>query len=304
MALFGSTQSASFQCLYSNSSWGVLGSTYYCLVQNSLNITTLDAAQVDSITGTHLTGFNNSNVEVFQIYSGQIHYFPRGLTNFFKNLKAIHISNTGLKEIHQHDLKDFPKLTHLYLYYSNLEIVEENLFEFNPNLEYIDLWPNKITHIDPNVFDKLTKLKILYFVSNTCININANNVTEVQNLITVARSQCINSDYLYFQQKVKYLEMESEILNLTDLRTKFENLKNEIKNSKYPTFFQERIQGINATLVEKEKENLQDLKMSGFEIKLTNISDTNLMITNNYEDLKTKFTNLINALKNVFNAVV
>jgi len=75
LELFGSAQLASFQCQYSIGGWGLLGSTYYCSVQNAVNITSLDAAQVDSITGTHLAGYNNDNVTAFQVIQGQIHYF-------------------------------------------------------------------------------------------------------------------------------------------------------------------------------------------------------------------------------------
>jgi len=62
-----------------------LGTVYLCSVQNFYNITSLDAAQVNDITGQHLT-------------------FSRGLKKLFKNLKGIRQSN----------LKDFPKLVIIY----------------------------------------------------------------------------------------------------------------------------------------------------------------------------------------------
>ena len=96
-------------------------------VENSLNITSLDAAQVDSISGTHQAGYNNDNVDVISIYEkGNINYFPRGLNNLFKNIRGIQIAGLGLKEVHQSDLKDFPDLTYLSLSSNNLEILEEN----------------------------------------------------------------------------------------------------------------------------------------------------------------------------------
>jgi len=255
LALFGSSQSASFECNYLTSDWNFIGPIYYCDVQNAVNITSLDAAQVDDISGAHWTGYNNGNVEGFHVYErGQIHYFPRGLNEFFKNIKGIYIGKTGLKELHQSDLKHFPKLITLASLSSDLEILEENLFEFNPNLDYIDLGINKITHIDPNVFDKLTKLNTLYLWSNTCINMFAlKNQTEVQNVIKTAKAQCINSDYSNMEQKVKNLEIESKNLNSENFKIEIENLENLIKNSKFPNFFQENLKYLKSALIEKKK---------------------------------------------------
>jgi len=285
LALFGSTKSASFECKFeSGGGWAPIGPIYYCEVQNAVNITTLDASQVDDIFGTHKTGYNNDNVDLFSVGQGQVHYFPRSLNNFFKNLKGIEIYNTGLKEIHQRDLKDFPRLEYIGLQLNNLEIIEENLFEFNPNLEHIYVGYNKITHIDPNVFDRLTKLYVLYIQATPCINMFAYSPTGVQEIITSARARCTNSDYSNLEQKVKYLEFESKILNSEILRAKLEKLENEIKNSNFPNFFQDKLQAIKATLIEKEREDAQDLRISQIEEKLEQIIET---INNKNEDMNT-----------------
>jgi len=283
---FGSTQSVSFECQFTTTSgWGTLGPIYRCDVSNSVYIASPDAAHVDSISGTHLTGYNFENVEAIQVTQGQIHYFPRGLNKFFKNLKGILIASTGLKEIHQSDLKDYPKLMNLYLYSSNLEVIEENLFEFNPNLNYIYFDSNKISHIDPKVFVNLIKLNRLYLTSNTCINMYAdNNPTQLQNVIRTAQIQCTKLDYSELEQNVKYLEMESKFLNSADLRENLENLENQIQNSKFPNFFREKLKGLNAVLVKKERYDVQDLKLSGIEEKLVHISDAIEQCNKNYED--------------------
>jgi len=255
LTFFGSSQSADFQCGYKNDWFGSLGAAYQCEVQNYLEITSLDTAQVDSNSGAHLDDFNNDNVTAIQINQGQIHYFPRGLNKIFKNLKGISISNTGLKEIHQSDLKDFPELVDLWLMSNNIEILEENLFEFNPNLDYIDLDSNKISHINPNVFDKLTKLKTLYLRSNNCINVRAfNDATDVQDVIRTAKAQCTSSDYSSLEQKVKNLEIESKNLNSENLKEKLGKLENEIKNSKFPNTFHRRIQDLKAAQAEKAQD--------------------------------------------------
>ncbi|CAG9810509.1 unnamed protein product [Chironomus riparius] len=283
MALFGSSQSASFNCKYHLSGLGNLPLTYQCAVQNAVNITSLDAAQVDGISGTHLPGYYNDNVEAFTSTLGQIHYFPRGLNRFFKNLKGLQISSSGLKEVHQSDLKDHTHLKNLFLSFSDLEILEENLFEFNPNLEMISLGDNKITHIHANVLDKLNNLKYLYFEGNPCISVNAiNDPSSLKNVIKKTRTQCVNSEYSNLYQKVKNLEIESKNL----FSEKLQNLENEIKMSKFSNFFQTNLQvlksaaaknGVNLNLKEEIIKDTDFIKnaISGNDQKLSKfIKDT------------------------------
>jgi len=215
LVLFGYSQSISFEYKCFLSTWGTLGTIYRCNVKNSVNITSLGEAEIDNVTGEHQPGYNNDNVVAFSINNnGQMYFFPRGLQKFFKNLKGIQIANVGLKEIHQSDLKPFPDLTNLHMWSGDLEILEINLFEFNPKLEFITLYDQKISYIHPNVFDKLTKLRSLDLQLNACIKLSTSkNMTDVHDVIRAAKAQCTNSDYLNLEQKVKILEIESKILN-------------------------------------------------------------------------------------------
>ncbi|XP_070505189.1 uncharacterized protein [Chironomus tepperi] len=258
---FGTSQAVSFNCSYSSTSWTTLGSIYTCEVHNSATITSLDAAQIDSVSGTHQLGHNNDIVEAFSIlYKGLIHYFPRNLNKIFKNLKAIQIYDAGLKEIRQGDLKYFPNLMILYLDHNNLGILEKDLFSFNPNLEVMSLYGNRITHIDPNVFDRLTKLKSLNLEFNTCISMNAANNSAVQNVIKTASTKCSNSDYLNLQHKVKNLEAASVNLTSDELKEKLENLENKFKNSTFLNFFQGTLDVIKAVQVKKAQEEAATIK--------------------------------------------
>jgi alanyl-tRNA synthetase len=178
-------------------------------------------------------------------------------------------------------------------------------------LEWLSLWGNKITHINPNVFDNLFKFKTLYLNSNPCIDAFAiNNSTAVQNIIKTAQAQCTNLEYSNLEQKVKYLEKQSESLDSGALNEKLDNLESEVKDSKFPNFFNDQLQGINAILLEKEtisKINYannkladQDVKVSAIERDMARINNAIDLINNNYNDLNIKFTNLLNALNNAF----
>ncbi|XP_070505190.1 peroxidasin homolog isoform X3 [Chironomus tepperi] len=253
---FSTSHAASFKCNYDPGVWGYIKDAYCCDVQNSLSITSLDAAQVDSVTGRHKPGHNNDNVDFLSIEgAGKVHYFPHGLDKIFKNLKGIQIYGTGLKQVRQVDLKDFPNLTNLYLDHNYLKILEKDLFKFNPNLEVISLYSNRITHIDPNVFDGLTKLKTLNLGSNDCINMSAvKNPTAVQNVIKTASTKCSNSDYLNLEQKVRNLEAESATLSSEQLKEKLQNLEIESQDLYLPYFFQQEIQDLKAVQVKKAQE--------------------------------------------------
>ncbi|XP_070501523.1 uncharacterized protein [Chironomus tepperi] len=67
-------------------------------------------------------------------------------------------------------------------------------------------------------------------------------------------SQCINSNYFKLEQKVNNLEAESSALSSEQLKEKLEKLENEVKNSKFPNFFQSKLQGIRADQAKKAQE--------------------------------------------------
>jgi Leucine-rich repeat (LRR) protein len=115
---------------------------------------------------------------------------PRGLIDVFPNLIVIHISTAGMKEIHQSDLKQFPRLRFLNLFDNAITIIEQDLFKFNTELELIQLGFNKITQIHPTVFDHLSQLSRLWLWSNECVNVEAYNRSAVESLIKRVKQKC------------------------------------------------------------------------------------------------------------------
>jgi len=145
----------------------------------------------------HYSGKSNFNVNGIDSYQKTIQYFPSGLEKVFENLKLISIWHGRIKEIHQSDLKPFPKLVYLSLHQNNIEILEDGLFDFNPNLEVITLSNNRISHIDQFVFDNLVKLAYLGFDSNPCINMEARaSQAMVRDIVKIAKTKCTNSQLL------------------------------------------------------------------------------------------------------------
>jgi len=229
---------------------------YYCYVQNSLNITSIDSAYVDQIAGSHLSSNKNDDVIGLFILNKVVQYFPQGLENIFKDLRTIEISDSGLKVVHQSDLKTFSKLTELSLNNNQLEVIESGLFDFNLNLELINLKNNKISFIDSRVFD-LVKLRFLSLESNICIDMKTEiGLTDVQNVIKAVKNQCDDPSYSNLNLKIQKLETESKTLNSDNLMDKLSILEDEIKNSKFVNFLEQKLQVLRADQMKRSLEEI------------------------------------------------
>jgi len=189
-----------------------MGSVYLCYVYNNPIILTEESAEIKRISGIHEGSRNNDHVTGFSAIYLTLKFFPRGLDKFFKNLKMFRISYCQLKEIHQSDLKPFPNLVYLFLFCNEIEVIEAGLFDFNPNLEVVGFREPKIKHIDPNVFDNLTKLRWFWFREVPCIDKNIDDSKDqVQEAIKVVKSKCSDFEFLSRDNQIENLETKSNL---------------------------------------------------------------------------------------------
>ncbi|CAG9810640.1 unnamed protein product [Chironomus riparius] len=295
--------STSIECKYGTGDWSIVKNAYYCYVNNNPSITTRESATITSISGTHQSGKTNSDVVGFYVYSKTINYFPRCLETFFKNIKAIQIDNCNLKEVHQEDLKPFPNLVELYLRFNELEVLEEGLFDFNPDLEYIYIWNNKIVHIAPNVFDHLSKLSYLYLLSNSCIDKEAKNSTsEVKNVIQAAKSQCINSEFSSLKSQLESLEKDSKTLNSLEFSEKLAAFEKTFNSSKFSNF---RPLNYKFEAIKEPKfENVILTKTSIVDTKLDSLNVLMTKVSSNVNDIKSSQSSLLSAIKTGHSSIV
>ena len=233
-----SVMSASIECDYNNNmNYHVLGNIYRCEVKNNPNIISDETAVISGINGQHQGTKTNNDVLGFLAASKTIQVFPKGLEKFFNNIKLIHIYKCELKEIHQNDLKAFPHLVIFALSFNEIEVIEEGLFDFNPNLEYVLFYESKIIHIDSNVFDNLSKLRYFWFGSVPCVSKDiVNSRKEVLEAIKVVKSKCSNSQFLSLDRQIKNLEIESKTLDSPTFINKFDNFEKTFKNFKFSKF--------------------------------------------------------------------
>jgi hypothetical protein len=139
-----------------------------------------------------------------------------------------------------------------------LDVLEEGLFDFNLNLELVNLKNNKISFIDSNIFDNLVKLRILSLDSNVCIDMKTEiGLVDVQNVIKAVKEQCNDPSYLNLIAKFKNLETE---LNADNLMDKLRIFEVEIQNSKFINFFDQKIQIFKADQMKKSSPQPSDPK--------------------------------------------
>lgn len=160
------------KCDYkTKTNWFAIDNVYFCDLANNVTISKCDNT-VTAVTGRHLDGKSNADVVGFRSENKILHYFPRGLENFFIAAKFVFINvwSSGLKEIHEADLAPFTNLKFISFSKNDLVVVERDLFINNPQLEIIGFPRNKITTVDTNAFDHLNNLVSLYMDHNVCIS--------------------------------------------------------------------------------------------------------------------------------------
>lgn len=163
---------------------------YKCEVEN-LNITTRNEI-ASEISGTHQTRRTNSNVIILSINNQIAHYLPQNIAKLFPNLLYLEINKSGLKEISKNDLKDFQKLRNLSIRGNDIESLPGDLFEYNSQLTNIAFPTNKIKFIGRDIFKPLNDLESVNLIRNECINQQATNRSEIEEIIKIAAIECNN----------------------------------------------------------------------------------------------------------------
>lgn len=226
------------------------------------SILTKDDQQVTSVQGDHIPGRSNDQVVSFYAFRTTIKFFPRGLENFFKNIEYIGIVNVQLQEIHQEDLKAFPKLRVLYLDTNQIQFLTPNLFEFNKNLEVVNLNDNRIQFVDHSVFKNLYRLKYLWFEFNSCYSVRVNNdIKAVQVAVSHINQNCFVNNVIAdirSNQKEGMAKLGAEIERL---KGENERLRSEIMELRFKEGKCE-VWKENLDKCEKELESFKNLQFS------------------------------------------
>ena len=161
-----------------------------CLV-SGVNIQSRDQV-VTSVNGEDLKSFTGFGYKSLEIRLQPVHFIPQGLGEFFPDLEGLAIGYSQTKEVTKNDFAQFPKLKQLFLYNTNIQSLPADLFETNPDLLYILLNDNKLTHVGKGILSPLKKLHSAIFQKNPCINTYVLNQSEISTIVAALESGCRN----------------------------------------------------------------------------------------------------------------
>lgn len=210
-----------FNCNFAACDFEGLRSYYTCQPTVTLTASTT----LEKQTGGHDWFHSNDNVDGLVIIKQNLPFFPQGIGNFFRYLKALDFSTTNLNSISANDLKPFPELAWLKLYESNLTSLDGDLFKFTPLLKFLSLKNNKIQHIGPDLLTKLNNLVAVYLQGNDCIDRYANSRESVTQLATQLTALCQFQDLTIIESTTLMSATETPIERcsctdeITELRT-------------------------------------------------------------------------------------
>lgn len=113
----------------------------------------------------------NSTTEVFLITRQTVLYWPGGIEKTFPCIRTFEISDSGLKSVTKFDLQPHKKMRKLFLHNNDLESLDGDLFDFNPEITYIDFSLNRfLTVVGEKLLVPLKNLKAAHFHKSECID--------------------------------------------------------------------------------------------------------------------------------------
>lgn len=113
--------------------------------------------------GDHLQGKSNKNVDYIIIHNCITYKVPKGLTNFFPNLKIMLIQNSNLQELRREDFDEYKNLKVFACVENPISFLPGNLFNDLKEIKSVVFIKNQLKVIEPNILDGLTKLTNVSF---------------------------------------------------------------------------------------------------------------------------------------------
>jgi Leucine-rich repeat (LRR) protein len=175
-------------CDHQINTWTNLGSIDECIVRR-VSVPSTDVS-IDSAT-FRWSSVDKDDIESFYIYkSPECKFIPKGIETQFKNIKVLVVAYTGLTVLRQEDLKPLTKLQNLYVDNNHLEVLDGDLFAFNPNIDYLNFSNNQIKTIIAETFLSLKTIKWIDFSKNICIDRKAETNNEIIGLLIAMKINC------------------------------------------------------------------------------------------------------------------
>lgn len=193
LTIFSLSHAVTFECEFPPTYSHFLEITlpYMCDVTSISFIKEFEDKELTHVTGDHEDGKSNLNVESLEINSYEnLDFIPRKMGNIFRNLMRLDMSWNKIEVLNKDDIRGLRKLTSINLSSNRILRIEGGFFDHNLMLEKIELSDNKIKSVDEKLFDKLLHLNFIDLSSNECINMIANNQTEIPPLKEQMKTNC------------------------------------------------------------------------------------------------------------------
>lgn len=223
------------QCEFKLENWAVIERVYECKLHD-LEITSRNQT-IGKVSGEHLKGNTHNMVLALHIFGQKCFYFPDNIRNFFGNLEGLLIAYSGLKKISSTNLQQFPKLQILLMPNNNIEVLEKDLFKFNPRMKALVLNHNKIKHIAHGILAPMKSLLKIFLYKNYCIDSVAVNPIQMDELVTEMIEHCPPEKIKVYQPvpksetQLRFEEIEGKMIELDKkMVKKFDILIQQIKN--------------------------------------------------------------------------
>ncbi|CAG9812197.1 unnamed protein product [Chironomus riparius] len=237
------------ECKFEVDEFATVGRQYTCVVQNDLNIFNENASILD-ILGTHADNHTIDSVFALTIENKATKYLPTNTGEVFINLTSLRVKNGRLKELHKDDLRSMPKLRYLNLDDNDIEILNDDVFEYNPLLNLVWLSNNKIKKIGEKLAENFKNLVSLDLTKNSCTT----------KRFAVLQTKYANPSMQSIQNKINILtEIMQSCANFTDVIYEFD-IKSEAQDHLDLRSFQEQIKNLNIQLFSTKSE-LKSIKL-------------------------------------------
>lgn len=191
-------------------------SNYGCIA-DAINVQR-NNIQIRSIVGTHINGKSNDYVEYITFLNGSLTYLPRGVGNFFPNLKIFQVGpGLGMKRVTRSCFTDMKQLEKLQIFENSIEAVEEDSLWDLEKLETFELSGNEIFELNERFFEKNERLRVIILELNKLERIPKNlfrrnsQLTDVDlenNLLHLIDEQTFSNNVL-----LQYVDLSSNHLD-------------------------------------------------------------------------------------------
>ncbi|KAG5669495.1 hypothetical protein PVAND_017382 [Polypedilum vanderplanki] len=260
--------------------WGMdIGFVYAC---ETTSIPISSDQTVTNITGIHQNGKTDGDVDAFFIFGNwTLNFVPKGVRNFFPNIKALSIWYSNFDTLHGEEFYEFYKLEYFQIYASNLTTISSTLFLMMPNLQVINFGFTSLERVGHSLFASvdISQLQWVGFLGNKCINeVEQNgNQNSIKEIINKLRVQCPYDDE--YPTTTSLTTTTTEEVNLTCSDKKIEDLICDLKNE---------VEEIQQKLISKDE------RINKIETELTETQeDTKIK----YEEIEANFQNELTKMR-------